>query len=133
MMRRGTNPQGIRTGIYRSKFEAKIAEQLNAGGVRFAYETLKVGFTQERLYTPDFVLNINGNMRVIEAKGWFKPSDRTKLLAVKKTHPELDLRLIFQRASTKLTKAKGGKTYAEWAKANGIPWAEGSVPQGWLK
>ena len=37
---------------------------------------------------------------IIEAKGFFKPSDRRKMLAVKEAHPHLDIRFVFMRDNT---------------------------------
>jgi hypothetical protein len=113
---------------YRSKFEVGIAADLEARGVPFEYEKLRLKYTTEHTYKPDFT----AGTVVIEAKGYFTSEDRSKLLAVKKANPDLDLRLLFQRASNKLFK-ESETTYADWADKHGFPWAEGRVPDEWLK
>ena len=61
---------------------------------------------------PDFFLP---NGVIIEAKGFFKPSDRRKMLAVKEAHPELDIRFVFMRDNTLSKSSK--TTYSMWAEA----------------
>lgn len=113
---------------YRSKFERQIASQLKLAGVRFEYETIRLGYTRKCSYTPDFILP---NGIVIEAKGFFKPSDRTKMLAVREANPDMDIRFLFQNAKVKIT--KGGKTtYGDWADKKGFIWAEKDIPNTWL-
>lgn len=95
----------------------------------FEYETLKLPYTLEKVYTPDFILP---NGIVIEAKGRFMPNDRPKMLAVQKAHPDLDIRFLFMDPMKKLTK-RGKTTYADWAEKNGFKWALGpKVPQEWI-
>jgi hypothetical protein len=68
----------------------------------------------------------------IEAKGVLDQETRTKMVAVKKAHPELDIRFVFMDASKKLR--KGSKTnYGEWATRNGFRWADREIPEDWLK
>lgn len=118
---------------YRSRLERKVADQLESEGVTFGYEKLKVSFTiPERTarYTPDFQC---GTI-ILEAKGYFrKTSDRQRLIQVKESHPELDVRLVFQDANKPIY--KGSKTtYAKWAEDHGFPWADkGTVPDMWIK
>ena len=79
-------------------------------------------------YRPDFILD---NGVIIEAKGFFAPMDRRKMLAVKKQHPDLDIRLCFQNAKDKISRAKRSITYGQWATRHGFKWASGSIPQDW--
>jgi hypothetical protein len=47
-------------------------------------------------------------------------------------YPELDIRFVFMRASNPIY--KGSKTtYADWAERYEIPWADGRIPEEWLK
>lgn len=130
-----TKPRGKRTGQYRSKFEAAIAANLTSRGVTFGYESEHLTYVlPAKRYTPDFTL-IPGPHEgpiYVEAKGWFQGKDRTKLLAVKKANPTVDIRLLFQRSKTPIY--KGSKTTnAQWAEENGFPWAEGvSIPKEWI-
>lgn len=118
---------------YRSRLETKVADQLNDSGIAFGYESLKVKFlvpAREARYTPDFIC---GSI-ILEAKGYFrKTSDRQRLIQVKESHPELDIRLVFQDAGKPIY--KGSKTtYARWAEDHGFKWADkGTVPLSWIK
>lgn len=115
---------------YRSGFERSIATNLKRRKVQFEYETLKLPYVLEKVYTPDFILP---NGVIVEAKGVLTPADRAKMRAVKKAHPDKDIRLLFMDASKKLSK-KAKMTYGRWAEVNGFPWADGHViPKEWLK
>ena len=50
---------------------------------------------------------------IIETKGSFTAADRRKHLAIKKQHPKLDIRFVFENSKRKLS--KGAKSsYGEW-------------------
>ncbi len=116
-------------GKYRSGFESTIAALLRYFNIPFEYETDKVEYTIKAVYTPDFKV---GDNIYIEAKGFFKPEDRRKLLAVKEANPELDIRLWFMKDNY-LTKAKN-LCYSDWAKKHGFPFHVGdSLPKSWFK
>ena len=115
--------------VYRSKFEEKVARELV--GIS-TYETLKLRYNVPAkvcTYTPDFILN--DNKIIIECKGRFTLADRQKMLLVRQSHPHLDIRLLFQNANVRLTKASK-TTYGMWATKNNFIWAEKSVPKEWL-
>lgn len=115
---------------YRSKFEAKIAEDLEARGIAFRYEAERLPYEEPRIYVSDFVLP---HAVFVEAKGYFSPQDRKKLLALRRAHPDLDLRLLFERPENKIGKGPHSATYAKWATANGFKWAKGpGIPQEWV-
>ncbi len=119
--------------LYKSGLEQNIASQLKEAGVDFEYETKRLKFTipaRTATYTPDFHI---GNM-VIEAKGYFrKASDRQKLVLVKQAYPDMDLRLVFQKASNPIYKGSS-TTYAKWAEDHGFKWADGGrIPDEWLE
>lgn len=111
----------------RSGFERTLAAQLKALGIRYEYEPVKLPFVIERTYTPDFKI---GNM-YIEAKGKLDQDTRTKMIAVKKAHPDLDIRFVFMRADNKLSK-NSRMTYGDWATKNGFQWADRLIPKEWL-
>lgn len=116
---------------FRSKFEKKVYE--NAGKGRVAYEptTPVIVYTTSSRYIPDFALP---NGVLVESKGYFDPRARAKMLAVARQNPELDIRILFQRASNRLTKSKNSITYGQWATKHGFPWHEGdSIPEEWYK
>jgi hypothetical protein len=73
----------------------------------------------------------DGSFFFVEYKGYLRPEDKTKMVAVRKQYPDLDIRFIFQRANK--PSYKGAKTtYADWAEKNGYLWAEGIIPEEWL-
>jgi hypothetical protein len=76
----------------------------------------------------------NNRRIILEAKGRFGDKfgngakERQKLILLQEQHPELDIRIVFQRASTAIY--KGSKTtYAKWADDHGFKWSDkGTVP-----
>lgn len=115
---------------FRSMFEVKVAAEMEAAGIPFSYETLKLKYTLEpKTYTPDMVLE---NGIIIEAKGYFPAEDRQKMRAVKASNPDADIRFVFQKAGRTISKAATSSTYAKWAEKNGFPWSEGSIPEQWF-
>ena len=114
---------------YRSRLEERLARWFELNGHQFEYETLKLNYTLSSVYTPDFILP---NGVILEAKGYFKPEDRRKMLAIKKQHPNLDIRLVFQAPHNTLTKTSK-TTYAKWATNNGFLWAPShDIPPDWF-
>lgn len=120
---------GVRTkdGPFRSQMEERLAAKLLAAGA--SYESLRFTFpARRRGYLPDFILP---NGIVIEAKGWFVGGDRAKMLAVKKEHPNLDIRFVLA-SPRQFTTQNRTMTQAEWCEKHGFPWAEAVVPDAWL-
>ena len=116
---------------YRSGLELKIAETLKELKVKYDYECIKIEWEDlaYRTYTPDFVL-FNGI--IIETKGMFTAADRRKHLAIKKQHPKLDIRFVFENSRRKLR--KGAKSsYAEWCIKYGFNYYDRIIPEDWLK
>lgn len=96
------------------------------------YETEKLDYVIERNYIPDFVVKFkDGRKMYIEAKGWFRPEDRSKMKAVKRKHPDLDIRIIFP-SNNKLNKHSKTR-YSDWCDNVGFPYHVGTqVPREWL-
>jgi len=116
---------------YRSGLEEKVSAQLVAAGINAAYEETKIEYIKpERTakYTPDFVLP---NGIIIETKGRFLTDDRQKHLLVKAQHPQLDIRFVFSRSATTISKASK-TTYALWCQKYGFKYADKLIPQSWL-
>jgi len=116
---------------YRSGLEIKVKDYLKEHKVKFKYEAIKIEWEDlmYRTYTPDFVLP---NGLIIEVKGLFTASDRRKHLAIKKQHPNLDIRFVFESSKRKLS--KGAKsTYGTWCEKNKFLYADRIVPEDWLK
>jgi predicted nuclease of restriction endonuclease-like RecB superfamily len=107
----------------RNKFEAKIERQLKKSGVTFSYESERISYLLAGYYLPDFVLSTPTGKVYIETKGYFRPEAKRKLVAVKKLHPEIDLRILFYAYNEKNIK---------WANRNGIKYAINTIPKEWL-
>jgi len=116
----------------RSGFEQRIRTLLENNRIKFEYETEKFKYTIERTYTPDFILfGKKGKKIYVEAKGRLDSDSKIKLRAMKQQHPDIDLRILFQRNQPL---RKGAKTtYIEWATKLGYECAEGEdIPKKWL-
>ena len=81
-----------------------------------------------RKYTVDFELP---NEVFLETKGRFVAKDRSKMLAVKKQHPNLDVRMVFMRDNV-IAEGKAKLNYSEWCNKNGIPYCIKDIPDSWL-
>lgn len=120
----------------RSGLEDRIETQLKDAKVPFGYESRRIAYVvpaRKARYTPDFVLGTNPDKQIlIEAKGYFRESDRKKLKHVRDSNPDLDIRLVFQRANNKLNK-DSPTTYAAWCEKHGFRWADGGrIPDAWI-
>lgn len=114
---------------YRSKLEKSVASLLQQLGVCFEYESTKIPYIIRHNYTPDFVLPSG---IYLEAKGYWDAEDRRKMLAVKESNPELDIRMVFQAPYNKISK-KSKTTYAQWCDKHGIQWTSfAEIPIDWL-
>ena len=112
----------------RSGLETQVADLLIQLNVPDEYESEKIDYVLESRYIPDFKV---GDI-YLECKGYFKATDRRKMLAVKKCNPDLDIRLVFQAPHNKINK-KSKTTYAKWAEKNGFKWCPYyAIPREWL-
>lgn len=122
----------------RSGFERKVWDNLEQRGITFFYEAEKIPYevpATTRNYILDFkVVTPSGNTVRCEVKGRLTRQDRTKMLNVKKSNPELDLRFLFQRDQAI---SKGAKMkYSDWCIKHGFAYAisgAGELPSTWLK
>lgn len=117
---------------FRSGLEDKVAGELDASGIPYTYETFKITYTvPERLarYTPDFRLLDNGI--IVETKGHFVTADRQKHLLIQKQLPHLDIRFVFSRSATRISK-QSKTTYAMWCETHGFLYADKTIPQAWI-
>ena len=118
-----------KAGVYRSGLEKLIQQQLKDADIKALYEPGRIEYiAAPKHYTPDFVLP---NGIVIETKGYFLPEDRTKHIAIKKQHPALDLRFVFQNPHHKLSKTSR-TSYANWCEKNGFLYTSKWIPDAWL-
>lgn len=113
---------------YKSGFERTLAAALSSRGVKFAYEDTVVPYRLDREYNPDFHL-LKSNI-FVEAKGLLDRDSKAKMAAVKKQHPELDIRFVFMDANKKVPGSK--QTHGQWASKNGFVWADREIPEEWL-
>ena len=112
----------------RSRLEEQVAALLKKLDIKFEYEPDKFSYVIEAKYTPDFKV---GDV-YLETKGFFKPADRRKMLAVKKANPDLDVRLVFQAPYNKISKSSK-TTYAMWPERHGFQWCSyTTIPLSWL-
>lgn len=112
----------------RSGLEIKVAQQLKAMGIEFSYEKTVVEYIKPpSRYKTDFDLGAF----IVETKGRFLPSDRTKHLLIKKQHPHLDIRFVFSDSRQKLSK-KSTTTYGQWCEKNGFKFADKVIPVEWF-
>jgi len=116
---------------FRSDDELQVAKYLAEQGVKFEYESQKLSYQPKlKMYTPDFYLPEQDIY--VEAKGFFSPADRQKMLLVIKQNAFLDIRMLFLRASNKLNRSSK-TTYGSWCDKHNILWADGQVPLEWLE
>lgn len=109
----------------RNKFERRTARQLKRNKIDFEYESVKIPYVIESVYIPDFVFKKpSGELLLIEDKGYLRPEDKRKLLAVKKQNPSIDIRILFYAPVPKQMK---------WAEKNKILYAIGKIPKEWIK
>ncbi len=122
-----TRYQSVKVGKYDSKLERDI-HWIYQSLVHHPEITLK--YKTEHNYHPDFLTPTG---IYLEAKGYFTPQDRTKLLAVINQNPSTDLRLLFSSPNKKLN-TKSKTSYADWADSHGILWCPAtSVPAEWME
>lgn len=131
------------SSLYRSGLEEKNAKYLEELSVPFTFETLRIPYTvpaTNHKYTPDFIVTTKtGKTIIVETKGIWAYSDRLKHLLIREQHPELDIRFVFDRSKSKISK-KSTTTYADICeglgrgKFKGITWqyADKRIPEEWL-
>jgi hypothetical protein len=118
---------GVRSGL-----EQKVCEDLKNRGVGYEYEQMKLKYIRPEsahTYTPDIEL---ANGIILELKGRFTAEDRKKMLLVKQSHPDLDIRFLFSNSKTKISKTSK-TTYADWCLKYGFQFCDKIVPEEWTK
>lgn len=101
----------------------KTYDQLKKARVQFTYESEKIAYILARHYIPDFIIVTPLGKVYVETKGHLRREDKAKLIAVKRQHPEMDLRLLFYAPN---------KTNSKWASKNGFKFAFGQIPEEWF-
>ena len=108
----------------KNKFERKILEQLQCSELPVKYEGERIPYVLAGHYIPDYTVSTPLGKIYIEAKGHFRPEAKRKMVAVKRQHPELDIRIVFYRYSSK---------YEKWAIKYGFKYAWSNIPEDWLQ
>lgn len=114
----------MRKSKTRNAFETRLQDQLIKSKVKHDYETEKIPYTLVRSYIPDFILETIHGKVYIEAKGYFRREAKSKMVAVKKQNPDLDIRIVFYKYS---------KEYERWAIRYGFKYAFDTIPKEWLQ
>lgn len=114
---------------FKSGFERSFDANLRSRGIKVLYETTKVPYTLERTYSPDFYI-VDFDF-FIETKGLLDRDSKAKMVAVKKQHPDLDVRFVFMKADKRIPGTK--ETHGAWATRNGFVWAESTAPEEWFE
>lgn len=122
---------------WRSGLEERNAALLDSWGVDYDYEGERIEFTEpakRRKYTPDFPIITQGSGKKIyvETKGRFMVADRQKHLMIRKEHPDLDIRFVFDNPKARISKASK-TTYAAWCEKHGFQYARKLIPKEWIE
>lgn len=125
------NEKKLKGGLEREVLKG-LKRFKNPCKIKIEYESEQLPYTLSFNYRPDFVVHkANGSKIYIEAKGYFRIQDQIKMRAVKRCHPTLDIRFIFQQNKPI---RKGSKMkYSDWAEKYGFPYAIGEVPKEWFE
>jgi hypothetical protein len=103
--------------------EVRFAAALNSNSVPFKYEDDQFTYQYDpQKYTVDFTIKkADRSKTYFEYKGKLDGATRKKLRAIKKSNPDVDLRLVFEKPNNKLY--RGAKMrYWEWAERHGFKW-----------
>ena len=122
---------------YKSGLEHTVADQIKSTEYPLNYETETLNYIvpeRKAKYTPDFVfIKRTGGTMYIETKGRWTSADRLKMKHVLTSNPGLDIRMVFQNPTQKISKASK-TTYEAYALKLGIKHvAKKSIPTEWLE
>ena len=109
---------------YKSRYEETIARYLRRKKAKFRYEAIRLPYVRYHDYVPDWEINTPNGIIYVESKGYLRREDKAKLAAVKRQHPEKDIRLVFYSSN---------KAQLKWAERQGFRFAVGMIPQEWLE
>jgi len=137
-----------------SKSEVMFAKQCDEMGIPWDYESEFFMWNppppKPKRYTPDFPVPTKaGGIIYLEYKGYLRnAAEKLKMTSMKKQHPELDIRFVFEKANKPMLGAQKRKdgtkqTHAQWAESYGFPWMQFNprqkktlkecMPKSWLK
>lgn len=121
----------------RSDFEYTVYNQivdLLPEKAKVEYEVDAIEYTITKNYIPDFTITTKNGIIYVEAKGLGRAFDqqvRDKMIAVKRDHPDKDIRIVFY--SDRPLRKKGKMRPSDWAQKHGFKFSIGKVPEAWLK
>ena len=92
--------------------------------MEFSYEPEKIPYVLAGHYIPDFRILTSTGRVYIETKGYLRPEHKRKMVAVRRQHPNLDIRILFY---------SGSDSNIRWAVKNGFRYAVGEIPKEWLE
>ena len=121
---------------YKSGLEHTVAEQIKTADYPLNYETETLNYIvpeRKAKYTPDFIFTKkNGQLMYIETKGRWTSIDRLKMKHVLASNPDIDIRMVFQAPTQKIS--KGSKTtYESYAIKLGIKHVgKKDIPAEWM-
>lgn len=136
-------PRKHNRSLYRSTLEDATVEYLDSRGVQYEYETVKIPYTKPasfHTYTPDFLITTKSGKQIfVETKGIWEYADRYKHLLIREQHPDLDIRFVFDRSKTRISK-NSWTTYADICEGKArkpfkdVVWkyADKTIPEDWL-
>lgn len=102
-------------------------------GATLEYESEVLSYIETKDYRPDFIITKKDGSKIyIESKGFFPYPDRAKMVAVKASHPDLDIRIVFYRDNPSQL-GRGSKSRpSDWAIKNNFPFAIKEIPRDWF-
>jgi predicted nuclease of restriction endonuclease-like RecB superfamily len=114
---------------FKSGLERSFAKQAFEAGLHFDYETDRFKFITQSHYVPDFKIRENA---FIETKGYFSPSNRSKMLSFREQYPHITIYMLFQNSKNRLS-PKSKTTYAHWCEQHGFEYADirNGIPKKW--
>lgn len=113
---------------FKSGLERTVAANLSSRGIKWRYEDRELPYILEGVYHPDF--SLPGHPFILEVKGYLDRESKRKMVAVKKAHPDIDIRFLFADANKRITGTR--QTHGTWATKNGFKFCEREVPEAWL-
>lgn len=119
---RGVKRTKYKNVLFKSKFEADLAKKFDSLGIEWEYEPFSIPWQPAvRKYTPDFRLTLaDGTEIILESKGFFDPSARSKMAQVRSQYPDLNIQFLFMDENKVVTKSSSRRTtYKEWAEKHG--------------
>ena len=107
----------------KNDFEKSGERFLKKKKIKFKYEERRIPYVIAGHYIPDFTIWTPLGEIILEFKGYLRPETKRKMVAVRRQHPELDIRFVFYSKR---------KEQIRWAERYGFKWAIKEIPEEWL-